>query len=68
MPTKEATPYEIALDEFRTAAMDYEDEMWDQFGVEDAPATKVMWEMIRVLWEARGQWGGTLDSGVAIRR
>jgi len=48
-------PYEIALDEFRTAALDYEDEMRDQFGVNDAPATKVMWEMIRVLWEAYGR-------------
>ena len=42
-------PYEIALDSFRDAAMDYEDEMRDQFGVEDAPAAKVMWRMIEVL-------------------
>ena len=43
------TAYEIALDEFRTAAMDYEDEMWDQFGVNDAPAAKEMWKMIKTL-------------------
>jgi len=42
-------PYEIALDLFRDAVLDYEDEMRDQFGVEDAPAAKVMWRMIEVL-------------------
>ena len=49
MPTKEATPYESALEEFRVATMDHEDEMKDQFGVEDDPVAMEMWKMIKTL-------------------
>ena len=54
MPTKEATPYEsAALEEFRVATMDYEDEMKDQFGVENDPVAKEMWKMIKTLEDMR---------------
>ena len=43
-------PYESALEEFRIKAMDYEDEMKDQFGVENDPVAKEMWKMIEKLW------------------
>ena len=46
-------PYESALEEFRIKAMDYEDEMKDQFGVENDPVAKEMWKMIKTLEDMR---------------
>ena len=51
-----AAPYESALEEFRNRAMDYEDEMKDQFGVEDDPVAQEMWKMIKTLEDSPLRW------------